>query len=117
MRGTDYYNASVQWLAAGRADQALATARAGLALNPAFADLYHAEGSALFKQEQYELAAAAFAKALALRPNHANARFNLALSHARAGQLTEALQVLESDPNPEPRSRDLADTLRKLRTP
>ncbi len=117
VRGTDYYNASVQWLAAGRADQALATARAGLALNPAFADLYHAEGSALFKQEQYELAAAAFAKALALRPNHANARFNQALSHARAGHVEEALQVLESDPNPEPRSRDLADTLRKLRTP
>lgn len=117
VRATDYYNASVQWLAAGHADEALVTARAGLALNPTFADLYHAEGSALFKQEQFGLAAASFAKALAMRPNHANARYNLALSHARAGQLTEALQVLEANPNPEPRERELADTLRKLKAP
>jgi hypothetical protein len=117
VRATDYYNASVQWLAAGQTTKALDTARAGLALDPGFGDLYHAEGSALFKQEQFAQAAESFAKALHLRPRHPNARFNLALSHARAGQVEAALRALEDDPQPDARSRELAETLRKLRAP
>lgn len=114
VRATDHYNASVQWLAAGKADRALAEARAGLDLDAQSADLYHAEGSALFKQEKYAEAAPAFARAAALRPRHPNARFNLALSLARAGQVCEALRELEKDPSPGEREQSLMATLRSL---
>lgn len=113
-RATDHYNASVQWLAAGRYTEALASARAGLALDPANADLYHAEGSALFKREDYPAAIRAFTRALDLQPDHPRARFNLALSLARAGQPCEALRALEKEPAPGPREQSLMETLRGL---
>lgn len=114
VRGTDHYNASVQWLAAGKAELALIEARKGLALDARSADLYHAEGSALFKQEKFAEAATAFARAAELRPRHPNARFNLALSLARAGQPCEALRELEKSPSPGQREQSLMETLRSV---
>lgn len=114
VRATDHYNASVQWLATGKADLALAEARKGLSLDAQSVDLHHAEGSAFFKQEKFAEAAAAFARAAELRPRHPNARFNLALSLARAGQTCEALRELEKDPSPGEREQSLMTTLRSL---
>ena len=117
LRSTDHYNASVQWLAAGRITEALAEARSGLALAPNSAELHHAEGSALFRLDQHHEAAQAFARALAQRPTYATARYNLALSLARDGQPCAALSVLKEDPAPEPRMVTLAETLRQLCPP
>ncbi len=117
VRGTDYYNASVQWLAAGRHAEALAAARAGLALEPASADLHHAEGGALFQLGRYHDAAAAFAHTVEARPAYATARYNLALSLARDGQACAALRVLEEAPASDERMIEFARTLRPLCEP
>lgn len=114
LRGTDYYNASVQWLAASQTQRALESARAGLVLDKGNADLHHAEGSALFHLQQYDDATRSFTRALELRPQHPQARFNLALSLARANRACEALRVLEQNPRPEPRTQELMETLRGL---
>ena len=95
LRVFDYYNASVQVLGSGRAEQALALSREGLAIDPANADLYHAQGGALAQLDRYEEAAQAFQWTVTLNPRHATGRYNLALSLARLGQVCEAAAVLE----------------------
>lgn len=117
VRSTDHYNASVQWQAAGQLERALAEAEAGLALDPASADLHHAVGSIRFRQERFAEAAQSFARALEQRPGFSSARYNLALSLARSGQACAALAVLEKDPAPEPRVVELARALRAFCPP
>ena len=117
VRATDYYNVSVQWLAAGEKEKALATARSGLALEPGSPDLLHAEGGALFQLARYDEAARSFAVVVQARPAYSTARYNLALSLARAGRPCEALQVLDQNQLPDPRIKGLADNLRGLCQP
>ena len=95
LRPVDHYNASVHVMAAGDPHRALELAVHGLALDPHNADLYHAQGHALAVLEEYEAAAEAFGRCVALNPNHASGRYNLALILARLGHVCEAADVLE----------------------
>ena len=115
LRVFDYYNASVQVLGAGRAEQALALSREGLAIDPANADLYHAQGGALAQLDRYEEAAQAFQWTVTLNPRHATGRYNLALSLARLGQVCEAADVLGPWVEAVPQDRRAAQLYADLR--
>ncbi len=117
LRPFDHYNASVQVLAAGRSAEALDLARRGLRIDPISAELYHAEGSALYAMDRFDEAAQAFQRTVALRPAYPNAQYNLALSLARSGRVCDAADALAPWVEHMPadtRSAELMDELRRL---
>lgn len=94
LRAVDYYNAAVQLLQAERIEAAMQMARAGLEFDSQSADLHHALGSGLFKEEAYAEAAREFMQAAARDPAHPQATFNAALSLGRAGDACGGLNLL-----------------------
>lgn len=117
LRAVDYYNAAVQLLQAERIEAARQMARAGLELDSQSADLHHALGSGLFKEEAYAEAAREFMRAAELDPAHPQARFNAALSLGRAGDACGGLNVLRhaADVRPlSPREQGLETDLSRL---
>ncbi len=95
VRAVDYYNASVQLLKAYKTEDAIATARAGLEIEPLNANLHHALGSGLYMQSAYSEAAAEFERCATLDPSHPQALYNWGLCLARSGDYCGARDVLQ----------------------
>lgn len=111
VRATDYYNAAIQLIQAGKVADALKTAEAGLAIDPRSAALHHARGTALYQQGNYSEAADAFGSCLQLDPAHPQAAYNRALSLARSGDVRAALDTLHQAAA----TRPLHENARRLR--
>ncbi len=116
LRATDYYNAAIQLMQAGRVTDALKTAEAGLAIDPRSAALQFARGTALYQQENYAEAAAAFANCLQLDPAHPQAAYNRALSLARIGDLRAARDTLQQAAAVRPLNENARQLLDELST-
>lgn len=95
VRAVDYHNLAVQLQAAGRMEEALRTADAGLAVDPQSADLWHVRGTSLYRLNRHADAAAAFARCATLNPGHPQAAYNLALSLAHLQDYCGARAALE----------------------
>ncbi len=94
VRAVDYYNAALQLLKAGRVEEGRELAGRGLALDPAYAPLYHARGTAHFRAGRFMEAASDFAACAGRDPAHPQAAYNLGLSLARAGRPCAARDAL-----------------------
>jgi tetratricopeptide (TPR) repeat protein len=96
-----FANGAIATLNAGAAQDALDFALSGLARHDD-AILHFAHGNALMHLNRLDEAQAPFLRALALKPDLADAKLNLGNVHRRLGRTTEALslynQVLARDP-------------------
>ena len=62
---------------------------------PKFAKNYHDLGLVYRAQERFDPAVEQFEKALALKPSHSGALFNLGMTYAAAGKRARALKYLK----------------------
>ncbi|HMO49656.1 MAG TPA: glycosyltransferase family 39 protein [Kiritimatiellia bacterium] len=93
-RAVDHYNAALALTAAQRDHDAHRLLQAGLNIAPEHPDLLFALGSWYYRQEQFDAAASALARCVAVNPDQPGAWFNLALSLARAGRYCEGADAL-----------------------
>lgn len=84
------HNLGLAFVAANRAEEAMAEFRAAIALRPEHAFARHSLGVLLLEREQAEEAAAQFAAALAAQPDYAEARLGLGEAFVQLGRLEEA---------------------------
>ena len=79
----------------GEPDAALETARAGLVLHPASADLHTEVGEIRLVREEYVWARGSFERSLALEPGHEKAMVGLGRVLLRFGEHDAALSLFE----------------------
>jgi protein O-mannosyl-transferase len=91
-------NLALELSATGRADEAIASFRQALALNPASPEVIHNDlGGVLLDSGRAGEAEAEFRKALEINPGYDRARFNLGSTYLREGRLREAVSELGAD--------------------
>ena len=90
-----YSNLSVDLLARGELDEAIATARKAITLEPNYAEPYNSLANALHRQGKSEEALANYRKALAIRPDLAQVHCNVGYVLQEKGQLDDAIVSFE----------------------
>lgn len=113
-RALDHYNAASHLLDRGLAEDALGIIDRGLRIAPESADLHFVRGNALVGLDRLPEAAAAYEKALAANPRHAQARFNRAVVHKLTGDLSRARAEAEAALRDDPRFDMARDFLKQL---
>ncbi len=102
-RVLDHFNAAAFFLERGMAEDGLEMADGGIAVDAKQPQLHFVRGNALFGLGRLEEAEEAYREALALNPQNAQARFNLAVVLKKRGDLEgarqEAAGALAQDPN------------------
>ncbi|TAK91701.1 MAG: tetratricopeptide repeat protein [Burkholderiaceae bacterium] len=85
-----YSNRALALQALGRLDEAAASLRQAIALQPEFAEAHNILGNVLKALGQNDAARASYTQALALQPSHAQAHYNLGKMLQAEGQLDAA---------------------------
>jgi Flp pilus assembly protein TadD len=78
------------------------------------AEPVHNIGSVFFRLHNYEAAGEAFRKAIAIKPDYANAYNSLGMALANQGQLEEARAEFQTALQVDPRHRSAAENLARL---
>ena len=96
---------------AGKSDEALDAARRVAELDKSCVDAHLCIGEAMLDKKQFDQAAAAFARALAINRDLANVRNSLAYALRQIGKRQDALTVLRQAVTMEPYNADLHSNL------
>lgn len=105
------YNRAVDQAAQGNTDNAIATYKSALELNPFMVEAYNNLANLQEKKRQYADAAVTYKQALALAPQDALLHFNLAVILEKQGKVIEAYEhyreYVKLSPNPKPQIVEL----------
>ena len=111
-----HYRAALSLLKSEHYEKALVELDEAIALGPKYGDLHNFRGVALCELGRVDDGIAAFRRAVALNPDHAVAKLNLAFAHLRAGQFKDAEHVLEEVLEQDPSQSVASAKLEELRT-
>lgn len=105
------YNRAVDQAAQGNTDNAIATYKSALELNPFMVEAFNNLANLQEKKRQYADAAVTYKQALALAPQDALLHFNLAVILEKQGKVIEAYEhyreYVKLSPNPKPQIVEL----------
>ena len=113
-RALDHYNAAAHLLDRGMAEEALQISDRGLAIDSRQPDLHFVRGNALFGLERLDEAIGEYETVLALKPNHAQAQFNMAVALKLKGDLPAARSAAEAALRADPDIEMAREFLRTL---
>jgi tetratricopeptide (TPR) repeat protein len=91
-RGAQFAHEATRLYAQGRLREAITAMNAAVAADPANAQLYFMQGTALFRAHDYAAACCAYEQAVILRWEHPDTHVNLGFARYHSGREPEALE-------------------------